>query len=123
MSDESTSMPTALKDASPSPRDTDNVDQEPRHHPAGRQIKVIAVVAIAVLGVALMVGLIPRLQRNRELNAAAADVASARPRVTVAIARDEKVASQRVLPGNALPLLEASLIARTTGYVKSRLVD
>src|SRR5262249_61132921 len=46
-----------------------------------------------------------------------------RPRVTVATARPAEPDAERVLPGNALPLLEASLYARTTGYVKRRLVD
>src|SRR5205823_10849610 len=32
-------------------------------------------------------------------------------------------AADRVLPGRSLPLLEAALYARATGYIKSRLVD
>jgi RND family efflux transporter MFP subunit len=31
--------------------------------------------------------------------------------------------AERVLPGNSLPLMEAGLYARTTGYLKRRLVD
>src|SRR6476646_4984515 len=31
--------------------------------------------------------------------------------------------AERTLPGNSVPLLEAAMFARTTGFVKSRLVD
>src|SRR4029078_8615494 len=54
---------------------------------------------------------------------AAAEVTSSKPRVSVAVARQEAASDQRTLPGNALPFLEASLYARTTGYVSRRLVD
>jgi RND family efflux transporter MFP subunit len=41
----------------------------------------------------------------------------------VAIAHRAHRSAQRELPGTALPLLDASLYARTTGYMKARLVD
>src|SRR5262249_30088645 len=44
-------------------------------------------------------------------------------RVTVAVARPSPADNERVLPGNALPLLDAALFARTTGYVKARQAD
>src|SRR6266850_1053100 len=45
------------------------------------------------------------------------------PRVTVAVARRMAPSAERVLPGNSLPLMEAALYARATGYVSRRLVD
>ncbi len=57
------------------------------------------------------------------MNAEAAAVASSAPRVTVAVARAAPAEAPRVLPGNALPLLDASLFARTNGYIKVRHVD
>ena len=49
--------------------------------------------------------------------------AAALPRVTVAVVQRTTADAERVLPGNSLPLLEASIYARTTGYLKSRRVD
>jgi RND family efflux transporter MFP subunit len=72
---------------------------------------------------ALAAGALPRVRREREVNAAAAEVSSAPPRVTVTAARRSALNSERVLPGTSLPLLEAALYARVTGYVKERLVD
>jgi RND family efflux transporter MFP subunit len=89
----------------------------------GRRVFAVVLVAGALFAIAFVAGLLPRLQRTRTLNAAAADAAAAKPRVSVVVARQEVGSDQRTLPGNALPLLEASLYARTTGYVSRRLVD
>src|SRR4051812_23843953 len=81
-----------------------------------------ALVSVALAG-ALAAGTLPRLRQERDVNAAAAGVSAAPPRVTVAVAHSAAPSPERVLPGNALPLLEASLYPRATGYVKSREVD
>jgi RND family efflux transporter MFP subunit len=41
----------------------------------------------------------------------------------VAIAQETPPDAERTLPGNALPLAEAAIYARTNGYIKSRLAD
>ncbi|HEX4415413.1 MAG TPA: efflux RND transporter periplasmic adaptor subunit [Lacipirellulaceae bacterium] len=94
----------------------------PKKH-IGLRVFVLALFAAIGFGGAFVAGLIPRFQHKESLTTAAAEVTSANPRVSVAIARQEPASDQRTLPGNALPLLEASLYARTTGYVKQRLVD
>jgi RND family efflux transporter MFP subunit len=66
---------------------------------------------------------VPRLRQQQQLDAATAAAAAAPPRVTVTVARRMAANAERVLPGNSLPLLEASIYARTTGYLKSRRVD
>jgi RND family efflux transporter MFP subunit len=71
----------------------------------------------------LVAGTLPRLRLERQVNAAAAEVSAARPRVSVAVARQRVTRAERVLPGTALPLMEAAIFARTTGYLKTRLVD
>jgi RND family efflux transporter MFP subunit len=71
----------------------------------------------------LTAGTLPRWRQEQAVSAAAAAVAAAPPRVTVAVAQRMAANAERVLPGNSLPLLEASLYARTTGYLKARLVD
>jgi RND family efflux transporter MFP subunit len=89
----------------------------------GPRVLGIGSLAAVTLAGALTAGTLPRLRQVHEVNAVAAEVASARPRVTVTVARQVAPDAERVLPGNALPLLEASLYARTTGYLKTRLVD
>jgi RND family efflux transporter MFP subunit len=66
---------------------------------------------------------VPRLRQERAVDATAQAAADSVPRVTVATARATAPDAERVLPGNALPLLDAALYARTTGYVKTRSVD
>jgi RND family efflux transporter MFP subunit len=80
-------------------------------------------LAVLVLGGALAAGTLPRLRQEQQVNAAAAAVSVAPPRVTVAVVHAGGGTVERVLPGNSLPLMEASLFARTTGYLKRRLVD
>jgi RND family efflux transporter MFP subunit len=81
------------------------------------------IVAVAALAGALVAGIKPRLQRARALNAAAATLAASRPRVPVAAAKAASATTERVLPGDSHPLLEAAIYARTAGYLKSRRVD
>jgi RND family efflux transporter MFP subunit len=80
------------------------------------------LAAVALAG-ALVAGTVPRLRQEQAVNAQAAAVANSPPRVTVAVARPSPADNVRVLPGNALPLLEAGLFPRATGYIKTRLVD
>jgi len=68
-------------------------------------------------------GIRPRLAQEKALNAAAAEVSAALPRVTVVDAKAASATAERVLPGDSHPLLEAAIYARTSGYLKSRRVD
>jgi RND family efflux transporter MFP subunit len=89
----------------------------------GFRLLVIGALVVVFLAGALVTGTIPRLMRESEVNAAAAETSAAPPRVTVAVARRSAASAERVLPGNSMPLLEASLFPRATGYIKTRLVD
>jgi len=82
-----------------------------------------AALAATILAGAFALGAVPRLRQAEALDNAALESAAEAPRVTVAVARQAPPDDERVLPGNALPLLEASLYARATGYIKTRLVD
>ncbi|HEY7309047.1 MAG TPA: efflux RND transporter periplasmic adaptor subunit [Gemmataceae bacterium] len=88
-------------------------------------MRVLALAALTVVGLAgaLVAGTLPRLRQMRELDTATAEIVARPARVTVATARRASADAARVLPGNTLPLLEAAIYARTTGYVKRRLVD
>src|SRR2546429_4257814 len=87
---------------------------------AGRRVVTIGAVVAVGLAVALAAATLPRWRQQRSVNAAAAAAAAAPPRVAVTTARPMASDAERVLPGNSLPLLEASLFARATGYVKTR---
>src|SRR5207302_258856 len=71
----------------------------------------------------LAAGILPRLRHDQQLDASASQAASEPPRVTVAVARRVALDAERVLPGNSLPLMEAGLFARATGYLSRRTVD
>jgi RND family efflux transporter MFP subunit len=106
---------------------SDGPDHSPptTHHSPLTRPRVLGVGALAVVALvgALTLGTVPRFRQKREVDSAAAQVSNALPKVTVTTVRRVTPDAERVLPGNALPLLEAGLFARTTGYVKTRLVD
>jgi RND family efflux transporter MFP subunit len=81
------------------------------------------VLALAALAGGLAFGVVPRRRRDRELVAAAAELATSKPRVTTVTARAATPTAERVLPGSSQPLLEAAIYARTTGYLENRRVD
>jgi RND family efflux transporter MFP subunit len=90
---------------------------------AGRRVLAIGALIVVALAGALAMGTVPRLLQQRQLDAATTQAADQPPRVTVAVAKRVAPAADRVLPGNALPMLDTALFARTTGYLKRRLVD
>src|SRR4051812_8955950 len=72
----------------------------------GRRVLTIgALAAIAVAGVVSAGALLQRGQEQPAPTAAGTDTV---PRVTVAVARASPADNERVLPGSALPLLDAS---------------
>jgi RND family efflux transporter MFP subunit len=91
--------------------------------PARHWVLGIGLLAVLLLGGALLAGMLPRLRQEREVNADAAEAEEAPPQVTVTTARRQSSQAERVLQGTALPLMEAAIYARTTGYLKRRLVD
>jgi RND family efflux transporter MFP subunit len=80
-------------------------------------------LVVVALAAALVAGTVPRLRQQQAVNAQAEAVANSVPRVTVSTARPSPADNERVLPGNALPLFEAAMFPRATGYIKTRLVD
>jgi len=81
-----------------------------------------ALLAAILVGMGVA-GTLPRLRREQELKAAAAETASAPPAVSVVLARPAPPDRERLLPGNCLPLFETEMYARSNGYLKRRLVD
>lgn len=84
---------------------------------------LIALVLAAVLGLLFVVGVLPRRARARERQqTGAAQQSGAR---TVQVTRPQKSPAtfEFSLPGNAQALQEATLYARTNGYLRERLAD
>jgi RND family efflux transporter MFP subunit len=81
-----------------------------------------SLMAVALVA-SLIVATLPRVRHKEELSAAAARAADSRTIVAVATARLAPATSELTLPGNAQAFREASLYARTNGYVKRWLVD
>jgi RND family efflux transporter MFP subunit len=91
--------------------------------PQGRRVLYIGLFVVVLLSGLLLMGVLPRLRQSEALAAESSAAASARPRVTVAVARRAAPRSSRTLPGDAQAFQQASLYARTNGYVKRWLVD
>src|SRR6266568_5171674 len=113
-------VPAVEPHADPGPKNGDRFSK--RHWPGTRALGIGALAAVTLTG-ALIVGTLPKWKQTQKVDAAAAEAAAAPPKVTVAVAKRFAPNAERVLPGNSLPLMEASLYARTTGFLKSRLVD
>lgn len=90
---------------------------------AGWRLIMISAVAVVGLAGAMAAGTLPRVAQQQQLTAGAKRTAAQRPQVTVAVAQRMAPTAERVLPGNSMPLVEAALYARVTGYVSQRLVD
>jgi RND family efflux transporter MFP subunit len=103
------------------PASENNKPAIPRRTPW--RVAGVAALAVAGLAAAVALGAVPRLKQERALDTAALEAASISPSVTVATVKQAPPDAERVLPGNAQPLMEASLYARATGYIKQRLVD
>ncbi len=114
---ETARAPTPAPEANPPKRDL------PVHPWRNIRVAAIALFIVVALAALAVMATLPRLANERALDAAAAQVSTARPRVTVAQAHATAATSDRALPGNALALDKAAIFARTTGYVTQRMVD
>src|SRR5262245_24832341 len=77
--------------------------------PQGRRVLYLGLFVVALLVGLFLMGTLPRLRHSEALAASSAEAASARPRVTVAVARRAAPRSSRTLPGNAQAFQQASL--------------
>jgi RND family efflux transporter MFP subunit len=115
-------VPEMFSSAAPSPAPPQ--PQEPNGKPSsGRWVLLGGILVAITFAGALVAATLPRLQHEKQLNTAAAEVANDPPRVSVVTARRAPATSEHVLPGNAQAFREAALYARTTGYLKRWLVD
>lgn len=101
---------------------------EPQQHGAqppgkhgGRMLAIL--IAIAVLGLALLVGWLPHYKRNKVVNARAAQQQNGLLTVEVQAVRNASTEQEVTLPGTVTPLRTAHIYARVSGYFKARYVD
>ncbi|HZQ43792.1 MAG TPA: efflux RND transporter periplasmic adaptor subunit [Acidobacteriaceae bacterium] len=94
------------------------------HKPAGHRNLWIFLVAFAVLFlVMLLVGWLPRHNRNKEIDQRAKREHDEKPVVDAAKVEPARNEEGLVLPGTTIPLTEAYVYARASGYLKTRLAD
>jgi RND family efflux transporter MFP subunit len=80
----------------------------------------LAVVVVAGLAVA---GLNARARQAAARDELSTGARGDKPRVLTAVAERAAAHTDQVLPGSAAPLLETAVYARTSGYLRRRLVD
>jgi RND family efflux transporter MFP subunit len=122
------SSPRATEGIAPVPASTALAAAGTEARPASRKRSAARPVAIAALAAVVLVGsltagTVSRMRQEQKVNDAAAEAATALPRVSVVAARSMASEAEQVLPGTSLPLLEAGLYPRASGYIKKRLVD
>ncbi|MFO0723362.1 MAG: efflux RND transporter periplasmic adaptor subunit [Myxococcota bacterium] len=85
----------------------------------------IALAALVVFGLALAVGILPRMRAHRQLEANVARMAEARATPRVELVKPKLISSDHdlVLPGDVEPLEQTIIYARASGYLKRWLVD
>ena len=94
--------------------------------PKGPSYRTLLVVLILLVGLVLAgyyLGYLPRQQRELALAAESKTDGQALPVVTLVPVRRSASTSNLVLPGNIQAVTESPVLARASGYIKSRSVD
>jgi RND family efflux transporter MFP subunit len=91
--------------------------------PSSVAIWGIGLLALVIAAIAFFAGYLPRQRQEATITAEASAQEQAAPRVVIATVEPSKGGDSLVLPGNVQALMEAPILARSTGYVKDRLVD
>jgi RND family efflux transporter MFP subunit len=91
--------------------------------PSSKALVGLVLVGIVLLGLAFVLGYLPRQRRELQLVAEADAHKESLPEVSFAVASRAEASGTLVLPGNIQPVTEAPILARAEGYVKTRYVD
>lgn len=99
-------------------------DPAPKKQPRrlGRFL-LVSLALLALLGLLFVAGVLPRRHADRERKQTAEAVGAGARTVQVVKAQRTPATFDFSLPGNAQALQEATLYARTNGYVRERLAD
>ncbi len=88
-----------------------------------RKIALFLIVFLLLFVIVVIAGWLPRHRREREIERRAKEQQDAKPIVDVAKVEPTQNQQGLVLPGTTIPLTEAYVYARASGYLKTRLVD
>jgi RND family efflux transporter MFP subunit len=105
------------------PQIEEQASAQQRAGSTGSRVARFAGAAALVAAALVAVGVVPRLSRQREALAAVRESPVTHPVVTTLHAKAGEPTSVLELPGNIEPLYNASVYARTEGYLERRNVD
>jgi RND family efflux transporter MFP subunit len=91
--------------------------------PSSHTAVALVVLLLCLVLAGYYLGYLPRQKRELALAAESKSDTEALPLVTVTAVTRSGVTSSLVLPGNIQAVTEAPVLARATGYIKSRAVD
>jgi RND family efflux transporter MFP subunit len=95
----------------------------PSGGPSAGVLLLIGLLVIAAVAAGFFGGYLPRQKREAELAAESKAGAASLPVVNVTTVAESDATRNLVLPGNIQAVTEAPVMARSTGYLKQRLVD
>ena len=93
-----------------------------KKEPKGRIWKIALVLAI-VFGLLFLIGILPRLHKQPQVNADAKAHTNATPVVNAVAVQPPPAADALVLPGNIQAVQQTAITARAAGYLKQSFVD
>ena len=94
-----------------------------RKHEDHRNLWIFLIVFAALFLIVLFAGWLPRHRRDKEIDQRAKQEQDATPVVDAAKVEAARNQEGLVRPGTTIPLTEAYVSARASGYLKTRLVD
>src|ERR1019366_7194610 len=83
----------------------------------------LVLLVLVIAAIAFVAGYLPRQKQEATIASEVGAQEQAPPRVMVVSVQTSKGGNQLVLPGDIQPVTEAPILARSTGYIKNRLVD
>jgi len=100
-----------------------NAQQAPPQGPTSRTAMVVVLLLLCLVLAGYYLGYLPRQRRELALAAESKTDGDALPVVTVAPVTRSSTEASLVLPGNIQAVTEAPVLARASGYIKTRSVD
>ncbi|XGV96948.1 MAG: efflux RND transporter periplasmic adaptor subunit [Leptolyngbya sp. BL-A-14] len=91
--------------------------------PNAARVRTALLGAGALFAVLLVVGIVPRLQRNAEINASAKEAKTNALTVNTVTPKRVDAKADLTLPGSIQAVHETTVYARTDGYLSQRLAD
>src|SRR5215475_8872906 len=94
-----------------------------RKRPSATALWILGILTLVIIVAAFFAGYLPQASRQTALAKEAAEDSAALPPVNVALVDQASGKSQLILPGNIQAVTEAPVLARASGYIKTRMVD